>query len=84
MVKDLETSRLDMKQPNQVRDVYDRLVFFQVRLVCVCGLSKSGVQVLNHNRSASASRQDSYSIGQDGKCVQQAVETHNRMVTRWA
>ena len=46
-------------------------------------MSESGVQVLNHNRPGSASRQDSYSIGQDRKCVQKAVETHDRTVTRW-
>ena len=35
-VNDLETSRPDGKRPSQVGDVYDRLVSFQVRLVCVC------------------------------------------------
>ena len=35
VVKDLESSRLDRKQPSQVRDVYDRLICFQVWSVCV-------------------------------------------------
>ena len=47
-------------------------------LICVYGLPGSVVQLLNHDRPKSAFRKESYSIGQYGKCVQQAVET------RWA
>ena len=54
---------------DQVIYVYDKLVSFKVWLVCVYGLSESDVQVLNHDRLGSASRQDSYNKGQDGKCV---------------
>ena len=52
MVEDWETSRLDGKCPSQVGNVYDRPVFFQVRLVYVVGLSGSGVLVLNQDRTA--------------------------------
>ena len=42
------------------------------------------MMVLNPDRPRGASRQEGYSIRQDRKCVQQAIETHNRMVFRWA
>ena len=32
----------------------------------------------------SFSRQDDNSVGQDRKCNRQAVEIHDRMVSRWA
>ena len=67
MVKDLQTSRHDRNQPDQVGYVYDRLVFFQVQSVCEYGLSGGDVEVLNHDRP-STSRQDGHSIGQDRKC----------------
>ena len=56
----------------------------QVRLVSVASLSGGGGLVINHDRTASFSRQDSNSIGQDGKCNRQAVKIHDRMVSRWA
>ena len=84
MVKDWESSRLDEKCPGQVGYVYDRLVCFQVQLVCVAGLSGGRVLVLWQDRRASSSRQDGNSIGQDGKCNRQAIYIHNRTVSRWA
>ena len=48
------------------------------------GLSGDGVLVLNHDGLGSPCKQDGYSAGQDGKCLQQAVETHDRTVSRWA
>ena len=51
---------------------------------CVYGLLGGVVQVRKHDRAGSASRQDGYSIGQDGKCVQQAIETHDRTISKWA
>ena len=75
MVKDLETSCLDGKRLSQVSNVYDRPVSFPFP-------PGSGVLVLNHDRPASASRQEGYSKGQDWKCVRQVVETHDRTVTR--
>ena len=54
--------------PSQVGYVYNRPVFFQVNLVSVDGLSGGGVLALNQDRTASSSRQDIYSIGQDRKC----------------
>ena len=59
-----------------------RLSFFMgsyqvMSVMFTTGLSGGGVQVLNNDRSGSASKQDSYSIGQDGKCVQQAIETQD-------
>ena len=62
------SSRLDGKCPSQVGYVYDRPVCFQVRSVIVASLSGCGVLVLNQDKTASYSRQDVYSIGQDGKC----------------
>ena len=70
--KMLLTLRLNC--PSQVGYIYNRPVCFQVQLVCVYGLSGSDVLVLNHNRPGSSPRQDNYSIGQGGKCDQQAVE----------
>ena len=46
-----------------VGNSYNRLISFLALSVYVL--------VLNHDRPASASRQDGYSIGQDGKCVRQ-------------
>ena len=56
------------------------VVSFQVQSVVMFGLSGGCVQVLNYNGPASDFRQDGNSIGQDGKCGRQAVETHDRMV----
>ena len=53
MVKDWETSNLDGKCPNQVSNIYDRPVCFQVRSVCVDGLTGGGVLVLNQDKTAS-------------------------------
>ena len=83
MVEDWETSHLDGKCLSQVSYVYDRPVCFQVWLVSVVSLSGGGVLVLNQDRTASFSRQDGNSVGQDGKCNRQAVEIHDRMVYRW-
>ena len=58
MLEDWETSRLDG---------YDRPVSFQLQLVSVDGLSGSGVLLLNHDRTATFSRQDGKNVGQDGK-----------------
>ena len=64
MVEDWET-------PSQVGKLfYDRPVCFQLWSVSIDGLSGGGVLVNNHNRTASFSRQDGYSIGQDRKCDQ--------------
>ena len=59
----LKTGRL------AIGNVYDRPVSFQVQSVCVYGLSGGGAQVLNHNRPGCSSRQDGYSVLQDGQCV---------------
>ena len=75
---------LQFKTGRQVGNVYDRPVSFQLWSVCVDVLSGGGVLVLNHDRLGSSSRQDGYSIGQDRKCDRQAIEIHNRMVSRWA
>ena len=69
MVEDLESSRLDRKGPSQNSNAYDRSVSFQVQSVGMYGLSGVCVQVLNHDRPGSASRQEGYSIEQDRKCV---------------
>ena len=50
----------------------------------MAGLSGGGVLVLNQKRMANFSKQDGYSIRQDEKCNQQALEIHKRMVSRWA
>ena len=47
-------------------------------------MSQGGVQVLNHDRTGSSSRQDGYSVGQDSECDQQTIEIHDRTVTGWA
>ena len=47
------------------------------------GLLKGGVQVLKHERLGSSSRQDGCGIGQEGKCNQQAIEIHDRTVSKW-
>ena len=52
--------------------------------VSVDDLSRGGVLVLSQYRTAGFSRQDDKIIGQDGKCDRQAVEIHNRTVSRWA
>ena len=83
MVEDWDTSHLEVKCPSQVSYVYDRPVCFQVRSFCVHCLSGGGVLVLNQDRMAGFSRKDSNSIGQDEKCDQQAIDIHNRMVSRW-
>ena len=71
--------------PSQVGYVHDWSVRFQVQLVSVNGLSGGGVLVLSQDRMAlSSSRQDDYSITQDGSSTDKlAVEIHNRMVSRW-
>ena len=69
MVEDWETSHLYWMCPSQVGYVYDRPVYFQVQSVCVHRLSDGGVLVLNQDTTASFSRQDNNSIGQDGKCI---------------
>ena len=51
--------------PSQVGYVYNRVVSFQVWSVGVYGLSRVGVLLPNHDRRASFSRQDSYSIGRE-------------------
>ena len=65
MVKDLETSHLD------VRSVMFMTGGFRSSIVGVCiyGLLRVGVQVINHDRLGSAFRQDDYSIEQNEKCV---------------
>ena len=82
-IEDWKTSCLDRKCPSQVGNVYDRPVSFQVQSVCMYGLLGDGILVVNYDRLGSSSRQDSNSIGQDGKCDQQAVEIHDRTVFRW-
>ena len=78
----LKTGRLGTC-PSQVGYVYDRPVCFQVWSVCVYGLYGGEVLVLNQNRTAIFSRQDGYSIGQDGTCNQQVIEICERLVSRW-
>ena len=39
--------------------------------------------LLKHDRPGCAYRQDGYSIEKDGKCVQQALDTHDRKVSMW-
>ena len=46
--------------------MFPGLVSFQVWSICVQGLSVGGIQVLNHERLGSASRQDYYSVGLRG------------------
>ena len=46
MVEDLKTFHLDGKRQSQVGNVYNRLVCFQVRSVCVDGLSRGGIPTL--------------------------------------
>ena len=53
--------------------VYNRPFCFRVQLVSVAGLCGDGVLVLNQDRMASFSRQESNSVGQDRKCNQQVV-----------
>ena len=55
---------------------YSQFVWTACLKVESCSLTKAGWQVFL--------RQDGYSIGQDGKCNQQAIEIHDRMVSRWA
>ena len=69
MVEDWETSHLDGKCLGKVSYVYDRPVHFKVWLVSLANLSEGGVLLVNQDRMASFSRQDSNSIGQDGKCL---------------
>ena len=57
--------------------------YLEVWSVCVYRLSGGGVLVLNHDRLGSSSRQDNNIIGQVGKCDQQAIEIHNRIVSGW-
>ena len=80
MVEDLETSHLGTNCPSQVGNVYNRPVSFQILSVCVDSLLGGGVLVLNHYRTASCSRQDGNSTGQDGKCDQHVIVIHYRMV----
>ena len=40
--------------------------------------------MLTQYRTACFSRQDGNSVGQDGKCNQQTVKIHDRMVSRWS
>ena len=54
----------------------------QVRSVMF--LSGGGILVLNQDRTGSFSKQNISSVGQDGNCNRQAIETHDRMVSRWA
>ena len=61
-VGDWETSCFDRKWPSQVNYDYERPVCFHVWLVCVDGLSAGGVLILNHDNTASSSRQDGTSI----------------------
>ena len=74
----------DGKCPNQVGYVYDRSVCFQVWSVSVAGLSGGRVLVLKQDRKGSSSRQDGNSVGQDRKFNRQAIEIHDRTVSRWA
>ena len=71
MAEEWKSSHLDGKCASQVGYVYDRLVSFQVL-------------VLKQDRMGSFSIQDSYSVKQDRKCNRQAVEIHDKMVSRWA
>ena len=80
MYEDWETSWLDRTNQSQVSYVYDRQVSFQVGSFSADGLSEGGVLVFNDDRTTSYSRQDSNSMGQDGKCDQQAIEIHDRTV----
>ena len=50
---------------------------------CVYNLPGGGVIVLNQDRMASFSRQDGYSIGQDGKCNNKPIEIHDRTFSWW-
>ena len=84
MVEDWETSCLDRKCPSQVSYIYNSLISYQVWSVCVESLLGGGVQVINRDRPGNFSSQDGYSVGQNGKCVRQAVETHYRMFSRCA
>ena len=84
MVHDGEFYCLGEKYPSQVGYVYDRLVSFQGSLVSVHGPSAGGILVLNPDRMTKFSKQDCNTIGQDGKCNQQAEEIHGSTVFRWA
>ena len=53
------------------------------RLMCMVW-SQVVFRYLTYYRPGSASRQDGNSIGQHGKCVRQAIETHYRAVSRWS
>ena len=83
MVKDWETSHLDRNYPSMVGYVYDTPVCFQVQLFNVAGLSGGGVLELNQDRMASFSRQGDNSFGQDWKRNRQAIEIHDRKVSKW-
>ena len=61
-----------------------RLVMLSSTVGLFYNLSGCDVVVLNHGWLGSAFRQDGYSAGQDRNCVRQAIQTHNRTVTRWA
>ena len=39
--------------------------------------------VLKQDRRGSVLTQDGHSVGQDGKCNRQAIEIHDRTVSRW-
>ena len=81
----LPTLWLKTVRSDYVRSVmFNRPVFFQVWLLSVAGLSRGGVLVLTHHRTARFSRLDGNSAVQDGKCNQEAIEIHDRMVSRRA
>ena len=82
--EDREISNLDWKCASQVGYVYNRQVCFQVQSVSVASLSGGGVLVLNQDRTGSSSIQDSNSVGQDRKWNRQALNIHDRMVSRRA
>ena len=52
--------------------------------VNVASLPGGDALVLKQDRTGSFSRQDGYSVGQDGKNNQQAVEIHARTASRRA
>ena len=39
--------------------------------------------MLNQDKTGSFSKQDGNRVGQDGKCNRQAIEIHDRAVSRW-
>ena len=81
MSEDWETYCLEGKCASQVGYVYDRPVCFQVQSVIVPSLSGGGDLVLKQD--GKFFMKDGNSVGQDGKCNQQAIEIMGRTLSRW-